>query len=144
MVLNRHTFTGLDHFPVSNEDSSLHITFFQSNLSEFFCSTWCYTHQNPKEAMNPSNSTICIKLQAQKTKPLELQQLTKNTHTMYLQTTTLLEKSIFFIKRLLEIHLWSSNSQISEVCCLKKNGCCLHSVGATNTAWSAINAIWFF
>ncbi len=115
-----------------------------TNLSEFFSSSWCYAHQNPKEAMNPSNSTICAKLQAQETKPLELQLLTKNTHTMYPQATTLLEQSMFFVERLLEIHIWSSNSQKFEVCWLKKNGCCLHGVGATNTTWSAINAIWFF
>jgi hypothetical protein len=61
--------------------------------------------KNPKEAMNPSNSTICAKLQAQETKPRELQQLTKNTHTMYPQTATLLERSMYFVKRLLEIHI---------------------------------------
>jgi len=124
--------------------SSIHITFFQSNLSEFFSSNWCYAHQNPKKAMNPSNSIICAKLQAQETKPLELQLLTKNTHIMYPQATTLLEQRMFFVERLLEIHIWSSNSQISEVCWIKKNGYCLHSVGATNTIWSAINAILFF
>ena len=68
----------------------------------------------------------------------------KNTHTVYPQATTLLERSMFFVERLLEIHTWSSNSQKFEVCWLAKNGCCLRSIGATNTTWSAINAIWFF
>ena len=35
------------------------------NLSEFFYSNWYYAHQNPKETINPSNATICAKLQAQ-------------------------------------------------------------------------------
>jgi len=53
--------------------------------------------------MNPSNSTICAKFQAQETKPLELQLLTKNTHSMYPQATLLLEQSMFFVERLLKI-----------------------------------------
>ena len=48
--------------------------------------------------MDPSKFTICAKLQAQKTNPLELQLLTKNTHT-------LLEQSMSFVERLLEIHI---------------------------------------
>jgi len=106
----------------------VHITFFQSNLTKFFSSNWCYAHQNPKEVMNPSNSTIYAKLQAQETKPLELQLLTKNTHTMYSQATTLLEWNMFFVEWLLEIHIWSSISQKSEVCWLKKNGCWMNVV----------------
>ena len=32
----------------------------------------------------------------------------------------------------------------SELCWHKKHGCCLHSVGATNTTSGAINVIRFF
>ena len=67
-------------FELRNRTSTL------PNVSEFFSFSWCYIHQSPKEAINPSNSTICANLQAQETKPLELQLLTKNTHTMYPQS----------------------------------------------------------
>ena len=56
-----------------------------------------YAHQNPKQVINPSNSTICAKLQAQETKPLELQLLAENPHSLYPQATTLLERSMFFV-----------------------------------------------
>lgn len=55
--------------------------------------------------MNPSNSTNCAKLQAQETKSLELQLLTKNTHTMYPQAITLLERCMSIVERLLEVHI---------------------------------------
>ena len=48
--------------------------------------------------MNPSNSTNCAKLQAQETKSLELQLLTKNTHTMYPQDITLLQRVCLLLK----------------------------------------------
>jgi len=57
------------------------------------------------EATNSSTFTICAKLQIKETKPLDLQLLTKTTHTMYPQATTLLEQSIFFDERLLEIYI---------------------------------------
>ena len=57
------------------------------------------SHQHPIEAMNPSNSTICAKLQAQETVPLELQ-TTHQKHSYNVSTSYHIAwtKYVFFVE----------------------------------------------